>query len=36
MIGVASNAGREWMISAIVLFFVVAVLAFVQHWTTGL
>lgn len=36
MIGVASLAGRAWMISSIVLFFVAAVLAFVQRAITGL
>ena len=34
MLGVASLAGRGWMISAIILFFISAVLAFVQHSVT--
>jgi len=34
MLGVAGLAGRVWMISAIVLFFIAAVLAFVQHSVT--
>lgn len=36
MIGVSSQAGRGWTISAIVLFFIVAILAFVQRAVTGL
>jgi hypothetical protein len=36
MIGVASHAGRGWTISAIVLFLVMAVLAFVQRAITGM
>ena len=35
LIGVAALAGRAWMYSAIVLFFVTAVLAFVQRAVTG-
>jgi len=35
MIGVAALAGRAWMLSAIALFFVTAVLAFVQRAVTG-
>ena len=35
MIGVASKAGRGWMISAIILFFVAGILAFVQRSITG-
>jgi hypothetical protein len=35
MIGVAALAGRKWMISAIVLFLVAGVLAFVQRAVTG-
>ena len=35
MIGVASNAGRGWMISAIILFFVAGILAFIQRSITG-
>ena len=36
MVGVAANAGREWSISAIILFLIMAVLAFVQRAVTGL
>ena len=36
MIGVAALAGRGWMISAIILFFIAAVLAFVQRAVTGI
>jgi hypothetical protein len=36
MIGIASQAGRGWMISAIVLFLIAGVLAFVQRAVTGL
>jgi hypothetical protein len=36
MIGVAAQAGRGWAISAIILFFIAAVLAFVQRAVTGL
>jgi hypothetical protein len=36
MIGIAAHAGRGWMMSAIVLFFITAVLAFVQRAVTGL
>lgn len=35
MIGVASEAGRGWMIGAVLLFLVTAVLAFVQRSVTG-
>jgi hypothetical protein len=35
MIGVASQAGRGWTISAVVLFLIAAVLAFVQRAVTG-
>ncbi len=35
MLGVAANAGRVWTISAVILFFVTAVLAFVQRAVTG-
>jgi hypothetical protein len=35
MIGVASLAGREWTLSAIVLFLITAILAFVQRAMTG-
>ena len=36
MLGVASNAGRGWTISAVILFLVTAVLAFVQRAATGM
>jgi hypothetical protein len=36
MIGIAALAGRSWMISAIILFFIAAVLAFVQRAITGI
>ena len=36
MIGVASLAGRGWMISAVIVFLVMGVLAFVQRATTGM
>jgi hypothetical protein len=35
MIGIASLAGRSWTISAVILFFVAAILAFVQRAVTG-
>ena len=35
MIGISSLAGRRWMISAIVFFFLTLVLAFVQRAVTG-
>jgi hypothetical protein len=35
MIGVASEAGRGWMIAAVLLFLVTGVLAFVQRSVTG-
>ena len=35
MIGVASFAGRTWTISSVVLFFIAAILAFVQRAVTG-
>jgi hypothetical protein len=35
MIGVASHAGRGWTISAVVLFLLMGVLAFVQRLITG-
>ena len=35
MIGVASKAGRKWTISAVVLFFIAGILAFVQRAATG-
>ena len=36
MLGVASNAGRGWSISAIILFLIMAVLTFVQRAVTGM
>lgn len=35
MIGVASQRGRAWTISSVILFFIAAVLAFVQRSVTG-
>ena len=35
-LGVASNAGRGWSISAIILFLIMAVLTFVQRAITGM
>jgi hypothetical protein len=35
MLGVAALAGRGWMISAVILFFIAGVLAFVQRAVTG-
>ena len=36
MLGVASNAGHGWSISAIILFLIMAVLTFVQRAVTGM
>jgi hypothetical protein len=36
LLGVASNAGRGWSISAIILFLIMAILAFVQRAVTGM
>ena len=36
MLGVAANGGRVWMISAVILYLVMAVLAFVQRAVTGM
>jgi hypothetical protein len=36
MIGVASLAGRGWMISAVIAFLVMGILAFVQRAITGM
>jgi len=36
MIGVAAQAGRGWTISAVILFLIAAVLAFVQRAVTGI
>jgi len=35
MIGVAAKAGRDWTISAVILFFLAGILAFVQRAVTG-
>jgi hypothetical protein len=35
MIGIAALAGRGWGISAVILFFIAAILAFVQRAVTG-
>lgn len=36
MIGVAAHSGKGWTMSAVILFFIAAVLAFVQRAVTGL
>jgi hypothetical protein len=36
MIGIASHAGRGWTISAIILFIIAAILAFIQRAVTGI
>jgi len=36
MIGIATHAGKLWAILAIVLFFVMTTLAFIQHARTGM
>jgi hypothetical protein len=36
MLGVARNAGHGWSISALILFFIMAVLTFVQRAVTGM
>jgi len=36
MIGIAAWAGRTWTISAITLFFIAVILAFVQRAVTGI
>jgi hypothetical protein len=36
LLGVAANAGRGWSIPAIILFFIMAVLTFVQRVVTGM
>lgn len=35
MLGIAALAGRVWTISAVILFFITAILAFVQRAVTG-
>jgi len=36
MIGISSLAGRGWTISAVILFFIAGILAFVQRVVTGM
>ena len=36
MMGIASLAGRGWTISSVILFFITAILAFVQRAVTGI
>ena len=36
MIGIAAQAGRGWTISAVILFFIAGILAFVQRAVTGI
>jgi hypothetical protein len=36
MIGIAAQAGRGWIVSAVILFFIAGVLAFVQRAITGI
>jgi len=36
MIGIAALAGRGWTISAVILFFIAAILAFIQRAVTGI
>jgi len=36
MLGVAANAGRGWTILAVILFLVLAALAFIQRTVTGM
>ena len=36
LLGVASNAGRGWSASAIILFLIMAVLTFIQRAITGM
>ena len=36
MIGVASQEGKSWAITTVTVFFIMAILAFVQRGTTGL
>ncbi len=35
MIGVASNAGKVWMIITIISFLIMGILAFIQRYITG-
>ena len=36
MLGIATHAGREWSIAAIILFLIMAILTFVQRAITGM
>ena len=36
MLGVAANAGRTWTYTTVIFFLIMAVLAFVQRWVTGM
>jgi hypothetical protein len=36
LLGVATNAGRNWSVTAVVLFLVMAALTFVQRAVTGM
>jgi len=36
MIGITAQAGRVWTISAVILFFIAVILAFVQRAVTGI
>jgi uncharacterized membrane protein len=36
MIGVASQAGKAWAITTVIVFFIMAILAFIQRGITGL
>jgi hypothetical protein len=36
MIGIAAQAGRGWTISAVILFFIAGILAFIQRAVTGI
>lgn len=36
LVGLASNAGRGWSISAIILFLIMAILTFIQRAVTGM
>jgi hypothetical protein len=36
MIGVASQAGKAWAITTVIIFLIMAILAFVQRGITGL
>lgn len=35
MIGIASQAGKSWMVRTVAIFFIMAVLAFIQRGITG-